>query len=68
MMLLEQKQMLDLAIGLRGKANATYVYTKGQVDGMIQNLLYGVMQFYDDDTGTGTGRGVISHPTSLHFA
>ena len=24
------------------------------------------MKFYDDDTGTG--RGVISHPTALHFA
>ena len=51
---------------LPNKANVSYVYTKDQVDGLIPNLLYGVMQFYDDDTGAG--RGVISHPTALHFA
>ena len=47
------------------KANASDVFTKSQVDGKIPNLLYGVMKVYDDDTGTG--RGVISHPTALHF-
>ena len=29
-------------------------------------MLYGVMKFYDDDTGTG--RGVRFHPTALHLA
>ena len=48
------------------KAHVSDVYTKGQVDGKIPNLLDGVMKFYDDDTGTG--RGVIFHPTALHFA
>ena len=51
---------------LANKANASDVYTKSQVDGQIPNLLYGVMKFYDDDTGTG--RGVVSQSTALHFA
>ena len=56
----------DLAIVIGGKANASHVYTKGQVDGMIQNLFYRIMAFYDDNTGTK--RGVIPHPATLHFA
>ena len=48
------------------KANASDVYTKSQVDGLIPSLLYGEFKFYDDDTGTR--RGVISHPTTLRLA
>ena len=33
---------------------------------MTPDLLYVIMKSYDDDTGTG--RGVISHPTALGFA
>ena len=51
---------------LANKANVSDFYPKGQVDGLIPNLHYGVMKFYDEDTGTG--RGVISHPTALHCA
>ena len=36
------------------------------LNGKIPDLLYGIMKLYDDDTGTG--RGVISHATALHFA
>ena len=36
------------------------------LNGKIPDLLYGLMKLYDDDTGTG--RGVISLPTTLHFA
>ena len=50
---------------LANRANAPDVYTKGQVHGLIPDLLNGVMKLYDD---TGSGRGVISHPTALHFA
>ena len=50
---------------LADKANASDVYTKGQVNGLTPDLLNGVMKLYDD---TGSGRGVISHPTALHFA
>ena len=48
------------------KANAIDVYSRSQVDGLIPSMLYGVMQFYDDDTGTR--RGVISQPTTCNFA
>ena len=50
---------------LSNKANSTDAYTKDQVYGMIPMVLYGIMKFSDDDTGTG--RGVISHPTALQF-
>ena len=36
------------------------------LNGKIPDLFHGRMKFYDDDTGTG--RGVTSHPTALHFA
>ena len=36
------------------------------LNGNIPDLLYGIMKLYDDDIGTG--RGVMSHPTGLHFA
>ena len=55
-----------MAIALGGKARASDVHTNSQVYGQIPDLLYGVMKLYDDETGTG--RGVISHPTALHFA
>ena len=51
---------------LANKSNASDVFTNSQVGGMLPSLLYGVIKFYEDDTGTG--RGVISRPTAGHFA
>ena len=56
----------DMAIAFGSKASASYLHATSQVDGQIDDLLYGIMEFYDDDTGTW--RGVVSHSTSLQFA
>ena len=37
---------------LANKANASDVFTNGQVNGLIPDLFYGVMKFYEDNTGT----------------